>query len=67
MSYQALKGSQPQLLQSQKDFYLQLKGFLPEHFDCICKMALEEHFLTQNESDYHILELVKGLKTQCYP
>lgn len=67
MSYQALKGTLPRLLQSQKDFYLLLKEFQPEHFDCVCKMALDEYSLTQSESDYRILELVKGLKAQCCP
>ncbi len=67
MSYQALKGSLPQLLRLQEDFYRNLSQFEPQHFDCVCKMALEEYSLTQNQSDYHILELVEELKRRCYP
>lgn len=67
MSYQAIKGTLPRLLKSQKDFHLQLKEFQPQHFDEVLKMALEEYSETQDEADNHILVLVNELKRQCYP
>ena len=67
MSYQALKGSLPLLLSSHKDFYLTLNKYAPQHFDHIGTIALEEYSVTQDESDYRILELMKELKGRVYP